>query len=662
MGQRSERPWVVAAVAVSLGLTGLTVWAVARQGRALWERELADLRAVALSAVAHQRAALAADLDRSFEAVERAWEVGGADEVDAWASTQAQWWLCALRAADGPLCFPRTPFESPGPPPPVSQPAPRPDLLARLHELQQRAASPDPLTQAATLWAIAACEQQLGHPLAAARILGEAAQLLRSTPRWAGLAFQAEINRVETLEAAGDLGRAREALADLIGQLRPPPPARLSLPEVTRLAERADALAVAPDDAMSTALAELRAAAQRRAHLVAAARWHLMEAGHLDSQVPDETAAVAWTAPDGEPALLFTRRLTGGTPMLPDPDGTPRGRRSLASGPWLVLASPARDVWDRYWGTMDETWQLVPSGGASNTPTLAELGPLFGNAVLVPTAATRQRLDSVAHRQWGLVLATALGTAGAWALVLWMLMRAVARQRELARLQGRFVADVSHELKTPLALIRLLAETLATQRLQDPQRMHAYHQTITREAERLTVLLDNILDLGRIESGRKVYEFGACDLGQVAREAWALCEPQFAEGGFERRLDIGPHLPVIRADGQALHQVLVNLLQNAYRYAGERKFVRLTVRREGYVMLLCVEDHGIGMDRGQLRRLGESFFRADDARVREQRGAGLGLAIVHHIVTAHGGKIDVQSRPGQGSTFTVWIPFQPEAE
>jgi len=144
----------------------------------------------------------------------------------------------------------------------------------------------------------------------------------------------------------------------------------------------------------------------------------------------------------------------------------------------------------------------------------------------------------------------------------------------------------------------------------------------------------------------------------VARQAWTLFEPQFQSEGFEARLELAPGLPVIRADAQALQQVLVNLLQNAYRYAGERKFVRLAVSREGYVIVMVVEDHGIGMSRNQLDRLGESFFRADDTRVRQTRGVGLGLAIVNHIVTAHRGKIEVQSRPGQGSTFTVWIPFE----
>lgn len=632
-----QRLWVTIPVFISLGLTGLTVWAVARQGRALRERELADLRALAAAQAAQRRAALLGDVERALETIGRAWEAGGAGDVDAWAAAQTRWWLCAVTTDGNTAVFPRTPLEAPLPAP-DTQPGSHRDLLSRLQDLQQRPSSPDPVVQAGTLLAIAACEQQLGHPLAAARILADAAQLLRSNPRLAALAFQAEIARVESFEAAGDLERARATLGGLMNELRAQPAAAVSRKEVEPLAARVSALAVTHDDPLEAALRELRDLAERRAAAVDAliARPLLTEAG----PVADEPEVSVLGSTAGHPLVVFGR--------------------TRPSGPRVAVVCPADELWRRYWPEADATWQLTAAIPAPRSIVLAELGPLFGDAVLVPSAATTARLEVVARRQWGLVLAAALGAAGGWGLVLWMMLGAVARQRELARLQGRFVADVSHELKTPLALIRLLSETLTAQRVRDPQRVQAYHETITREAERLTVLLDNILDLGRIESGRKKYEFGMCDVGQVAREAWALFEPRFAEEGFERHLDIAPHLPVIRADAQALHQVIVNLLQNAHRYAGQGKYARLAVRREGFVLLITVEDHGIGMDAGQLRRLGESFFRADDTRVRQQRGAGLGLAIVNHIVTAHGGKIDVQSRPGQGSTFTVWIPFGPD--
>jgi signal transduction histidine kinase len=335
--------------------------------------------------------------------------------------------------------------------------------------------------------------------------------------------------------------------------------------------------------------------------------------------------------------------------------------RGIATDTWLALVCPGTAILARYYGPdrADVPWRIRLPGTQPDDTPLLELGPEFAGAVVVPSPATARQVRAAAQRHLGIVLGTTAGTAVAWALVIWMLTRVVARQRELARLQGRFVADVSHELKTPLALIRLLAETLASQRVRDPERIQAYHETITRESERLSVLLENILDLGRIESGRKQYEFGYCDIAAAARQAWTLFEPQFREEGFQAHLEIADGLPPIRADAQALQQVVVNLLQNAYRYSGAAKYVRLAVAREGYVILITVEDHGIGMSASQLDHLGESFFRAEDTRVRQTRGVGLGLAIVHHIVRAHRGKIEVQSRPGQGSQFTVWIPFEP---
>jgi two-component system phosphate regulon sensor histidine kinase PhoR len=660
---------VLLVIAVSLGLTGLTVWAVAQQGQVLQARELTDLKNAAATVAAKCQAALLTDAERTFDQAGRAWSVGGPDELDRWTASERRWLLACVAwrrtaSASHPVTwtvYPRTPLEQPlpdspgvagGPTQPSGEPAFSPaesqppeggrDLLTLLRDFQHVATSPDPLTRAGAMLAMATCEQQLGHPLAAARIFADAAHLLRTTPHLARFAFRAELARVDSLLAAGDHDRAREAFGAFLEGLLDDHPGRLAPAEVARLERQAESLAIAPSSRFAAALAELRTRADHRQVAIDTVR----------SLLPIE-------APDLGPQADPIRWLNGTTR---DGQLIVVALKPIAEEVRLALVAPAADLLRRYWiaPTEGATWQVRLPTQPSDRRPLMVLGPEFAGAVVEPSAAAVARLGAAARRQLGVVLATASGTAGAWALVIWMMTRVVARQRELARLQGRFVADVSHELKTPLALIRLLSETLADQRVRNPERVQTYHQTITHEAERLTVLLDNILDLGRIESGRKKYELAACDVAQVAREAWTLFEPQFAEQGFDARLEIAPNLPAIRADAQALHQVLVNLLQNAYRYAGDGKFVRLSVAREGYVIVITVEDHGIGMSRGQLKRLGESFFRAEDTRVRKTRGTGLGLAIVNHIVTAHRGKVEVQSRPGQGSTFTVWIPFQPE--
>jgi len=653
VGRHAEHYLVALVIVVSMGLTGLTVWAVAEQGRALQARELTDLRNAAATAAAQRQARLATDTERAFEASSKVWEAGGQDELDAWAAGQTDWLLACCRTPDGVwTVYPRTPLEAPlpsaGQPTSGEQPASaRSDLLSMLNELNQLATSPDPLTRAAALLGMATCERQLGHPLAAARICADAAHLLRSNPRLARLAFRAELARIDSLLAAGDSARAADALTTFLSGLLSDHPARLATPEVSRLQQQTDALGLPEASPVITMLAQLRVRAEERQEAAETIQRLLAE---LPTAPP----------PRGQHAEFLSGSAPGGQPLVV-------ALRQIGPDVWLALGCPAADLLQRYWDSpADAPWQVrlpeaEPAGATHPTPApaLLKLGPEFGGAIVEPSLRAGERLRAVARRQLAVVLATGGGASGAWMVVIWLMLRLVARQRELARLQARFVADISHELKTPLALIRLLSETLADRRVRDPQRVHAYHETICRESERLTLLLDNILDLGRIQSGRKQYQFTECDVGQVARQAWALFEPQFAAEGFDARLEISPDLPTILADGQALQQVMVNLLQNAYRYSDENKYVRLSVTREGYLVLITVEDHGIGMNRQQLKRLGDSFFRAEDARVRQQAGVGLGLAIVHHIVSAHQGKIEVESRPGQGSKFTVWIPFQP---
>lgn len=639
-----ERRLLLVTIAVSLLLSALTIWAVVRQGRALLARELADLRSAAATVVAQQRAALRADTLRNLDNARAALDSGGPDELDAWVGTQATWLLAALCRTDAVCAFyPRPPLDEPAALPAVSaavQDTGQRSLLEALPELRRQATGSDPLAQAGALLAIAACEQQLGRPLAAARVFAEAAQVLRSTPRLTRLAFRAELARVAALQAAGDQARAQGALSDLLTTLLADHPARLSEVEIERLSDQLTALGLAEDEDLNVGLAELVRRARRRTAMIAAARRALTR-----------RATETFTA-DG-PIFDYVRDGTGEVIVIASAPASAVLR--------VALVTPAAILLARYCCATDlSAWQVDGGEGAPAATLLAELGSEFGGARLVATPATDSDLRRAARRHQGLVAATALGTVGAWALVIWMMIRAVRQQRELLRMQGRFVADVSHELKTPLALIRLLAETLAEQRVRDAERVQSYHETIARQAEHLTVLLDNILDLGRIESGRKQYQFASCDIAAVARQAWLLFEPQLQQEGFTTRLEIAPDLPIMRADAHALHQVIVNLLQNAYRYAGQGKYVRLTVRREGAVMLISVEDHGIGMSRQQLKRLGESFFRGDDTQVRQAPGVGLGLAIVNHIVSAHRGKIEVQSRPGQGTTFTVWIPLEAE--
>ncbi|MDX2198143.1 MAG: HAMP domain-containing sensor histidine kinase [Phycisphaerae bacterium] len=304
----------------------------------------------------------------------------------------------------------------------------------------------------------------------------------------------------------------------------------------------------------------------------------------------------------------------------------------------------------------DAAFEVVPPGAIATRPVLAPLGGMFGDAKLQATAAAAALLRKQSLARWRFVLMAAAGTLAAWALLLWLMRRLWRQQADVVKLQRRIVADVSHELKTPLALVRLHAETLRAGRVRDPNRQNEYLDTIIRESERLTVLLDSILDFSKLERGQRDYRFGDCDLPGVARQAWALYEPQFTSAGFDARCELPQAGLQVHADGHALQQVMVNLLQNAFRYSRERKWVRLRVRGEGFLAFIEVEDKGIGMSRDHLKELGASFVRGPDPRVRDARGTGLGLAIVNRIVEAHGGKLEVESTPDMGSKFTIWLP------
>jgi len=255
----------------------------------------------------------------------------------------------------------------------------------------------------------------------------------------------------------------------------------------------------------------------------------------------------------------------------------------------------------------------------------------------------------------------ALGTL---LLAMWFLTRVVRREVALAELKSGFVADVSHELKTPLALIRMFAETLRDGRVASDEKRQEYYEVILRESTRLTDLIHNILDFSRIEAGRKEYHLQTTDVAASVEQTYATYRPQLDHAGFEHELRIEAGLPSVDADRGAIAQILVNLITNAVKYSDDEKYVLIEVtsdtRRNRRGVLISVHDLGIGIAPEDRALLTEGFYRASDSRVRGKAGAGLGLAVVRHIVDAHGGSLDVESRLVKGSTFRVFLPATPE--
>lgn len=242
-------------------------------------------------------------------------------------------------------------------------------------------------------------------------------------------------------------------------------------------------------------------------------------------------------------------------------------------------------------------------------------------------------------------------------LAVLLLLRDVNRELRMAEMRSHFVASVSHELKTPLTAIRMFAETLALGRARDEQTRTEYLDTIVNESERLTRLVDNVLDFSKIEQGKKMYRMRPTSLADVARSAAQAMEYPLSQQGFTLNVSVAEGIPSVAADADALQQALLNLLSNAMKYSGNAREIDLGVRHSGSAALLEVTDRGIGIAAQEQPRIFEKFYRGRSAHTDSIGGTGLGLTVVHHIVQAHGGTVEVASVEGKGSTFTVRLPL-----
>ena len=233
----------------------------------------------------------------------------------------------------------------------------------------------------------------------------------------------------------------------------------------------------------------------------------------------------------------------------------------------------------------------------------------------------------------------------------------VSKEMALARLKSDFVSNVSHELRTPLSLIRLYAETLELGRLNSGEKYQEYYCIIRKESERLTALINNILDFSRIEAGRKEYDFRETDLRELVRNTLDSYRYQIEQNGFtyEEKID---EVPPLRVDREAMARSLLNLVNNALKYSQDRKYIGVKLYRENGSVKLEVSDHGIGIPHQEQHKIFEKFYRVGDPLVHNTKGSGLGLSLVRHIVQAHGGEVLVDSAAGAGSKFTIALPVK----
>jgi signal transduction histidine kinase len=232
-------------------------------------------------------------------------------------------------------------------------------------------------------------------------------------------------------------------------------------------------------------------------------------------------------------------------------------------------------------------------------------------------------------------------------------VRAARRSAELAEVQSEFVSAVSHEMKTPLSLIKLASDTLAHGRYASPDAIGEYGQMIMKESQHLTRLIDNVLCYARITDSSSEYDLEVIDLAEVAQETLDRFAPQLKEAGFEVQLQLPAEPIFVRADPLMLGQVFDNLVDNAIKYAAAGRWMGVSVATDGSRARIEVSDRGEGVPTDERARIFDKFYRRKGTRL---RGAGLGLAIVRRIVEDHRGTVDVTGATGQGTTFVVTLP------
>lgn len=303
---------------------------------------------------------------------------------------------------------------------------------------------------------------------------------------------------------------------------------------------------------------------------------------------------------------------------------------------------------------------LGPQAADATASTTRPLGPWFPSYTVVAGPADPDALAYTKSRKRltriGLIVAAiAFSAAGVIAAA-----RLLARELDNARMKADFAANVSHELRSPITQIRLKGEALQLGLVYDEVDRQAHVDAIVREAERLSRLVDNVLDFSAIERGAKKYTFRFEDLGEIIYNTVESARNAVESRGLDVELDVPEDLPVIWADRDAVSQVLTNLLSNAAKYGAEGGWVGIRARAAGDFVEVSVADRGVGIEPQELPRIFERFYRSIDPRVRRYRGTGIGLTIVRYILDEHGATVRVDSEPGRGTTFTIAFPQKPK--
>jgi len=242
-------------------------------------------------------------------------------------------------------------------------------------------------------------------------------------------------------------------------------------------------------------------------------------------------------------------------------------------------------------------------------------------------------------------------------LAAWFVYRAVRQEIKLAQLKSEFVANVSHEIRTPLAIINMYSETLQMDRLKSEDKKHEYYKVINTETNRLSGIVNKILNFSKIESGKRAYKFEISDLNGIVKQVVETYQHHFKTKEFSCKTYFYQDKLTIKADREAVTDAIINLIDNAIKYSSDKKQIDIKTGLEKDNIYAEVKDYGIGIENKDQKLVFEKFYRVTSGNLAyKAQGSGIGLSIVKHIMEAHGGSVALESIPGKGSTFRLNFP------
>lgn len=239
-----------------------------------------------------------------------------------------------------------------------------------------------------------------------------------------------------------------------------------------------------------------------------------------------------------------------------------------------------------------------------------------------------------------------------------LVVRTLTHEMEVLKIKSDFVSLVSHEFKTPITSIKVLIERLQKEKVTSSNKKKEYYSIISKDADKLNSMVMNILDFSKVEEGRKEFVFQESDVVQLVKDEIENFKKVKILAGIKIDLQIFPDIPLIHVDRESFYLALDNLLENAFKFSLGKKEILVEVKRDAENVRVDVKDKGIGIPSGEMDKIFEKFFQGKHTAQQSISGTGLGLALVKHSVEAHGGKVLVKSKVGQGSTFSLVFPVK----